>query len=76
MKKNKKQNVYILYTYDNFTNDFNNVMEYYTIKELLQDNKDILNLKNNRSIYHGITNSIDNIKTLINDKYIIIKEEL
>lgn len=71
----KKKNVFILYQYNEFTNDFNNVMEYYTLKELLQDNKQ-LNLKNTRSIYHGITNSIDNIKTLINDKYLIIKEEL
>lgn len=74
MKKTSK-NVFILYQYNEFTNDFNNVMEYYTLKELLQDNKQ-LNLKNTRSIYHGITNSIDNIKTLINDKYIIIKESI
>lgn len=75
MKKTSK-NVFILYQYNEFTNDFNNVMEYYTLKELKEQNTDIIQLKNDRSIYQYITNSIDNIKKLLNDKYIIIKEEL
>lgn len=75
MEKTSK-NVFILYQYNEFTNDFNNVMEYYTLKELQEKNTDIIQLKNDRSIYQYITNSIDNIKKLLNDKYIIIKEEL
>ena len=70
--KNKK--VFILYQYDQFTNDYKQIMEYYTIKDLLKNNKQI-KLKNKNSIYHSITDSIDNIKQLLNDKYIIIKED-
>ena len=72
----KQKNVFILYQYNEFTDDFNNVMEYYTLKELQEQNTDIIQLKNDRSIYQYITNSIDNIKKLLNDRYIIIKEEL
>ena len=57
----KNRKVFILYQYEQFTNDYKQVMEYYSIKDLLKDNKQI-KLKNNRSIYHSITNSIDNIK--------------
>ena len=70
--KNKK--VFILYQYEQFTNDYKQIMEYYTIKDLLKNNKQI-KLKNKNSIYHSITDSIDNIKQLLNDKYIIIKED-
>lgn len=76
MKVKKQKNVFILYQYNEFTNDYNNIMEYYTLKELKEKNIDIIQLKNDRSIYQYITNSIDNIKKLLNDKYIIIKEEL
>lgn len=73
MKKNK-QKAYILYKYDQFNEDYIQVMEYYNIKELKAQNKDILNLKESTDIYKYISNSIDNIKEKINNKYIIIKE--
>lgn len=72
--KNKNKKAYILYNYDSFTNDFNFINEYYNIKDLIK--KENIRLKNNKYIYQYITNNIDNIKHLLNDKYIIIKEEL
>lgn len=72
MKEKKK--VFTLYEYDNFKKDYKNIMDYYNLKDLLADNKQI-KLKNKNSVYHSITNSLDNIKQLLNDKYIIIKED-
>ena len=73
MKKNNKK-AYILYKYNQFKNDYEYIKEYYTTKEIKEDFKNTL--KNDKSIYHYITNSIENIKKLLNDNYIIIKEEL
>lgn len=72
MKKSKK--AFILYAYDEFLEDYNFINEYYNIKDLIK--KENIKLKNSKYIYQYITNNIDNIKHLLNDKYIIIKEEL
>ena len=69
--KNKK--VYILYEYNQFKNDYTQVMEYYNLKELQK--KENIQLKNDRSIYNYIYNSIDDITHLLKDRYIIIKED-
>lgn len=73
MKKNNKK-AYILYKYNEFNNDLEYIKEYYSTKTIQEEFK--TTLKNKNSIYHYITDSIDNIKKLLNDKYIIIKEEL
>ena len=70
----KIKQVFTLYEYDDFLKDYKNIMDYYNLKDLIEDNKQI-KLKNKNSIYHCITNSLDNIKQLLNDKYIIIKED-
>lgn len=70
--KNKK--AYIIYKYDEFKKDFTYIKEYYNLKELQEKEK--INLKNNKAIYQFIFTSIDEVKHLLNDKYIIIKEEL
>lgn len=72
--KKEKEKVYILYQYNDFKNDYDYIMEYYSLKELQEKNN--IQLKNKKSIYHYITDNIDNIKQYLNDKYIIIKEEL
>lgn len=68
--KNKK--AFIIYQYIDFTKDFEYLKEYYSIKELMK--KENIQLKNNKAIYQFIFNSIDEIKHLLKDKYIIIKE--
>lgn len=68
--KNKK--AYILYQYDQFNNDYTQVMEYLTLKELQE--KENIHLKNKKSIYNFVTTSIDEVKHLLQDKYIIIEE--
>ena len=70
--KNKK--AYIIYKYDEFKKDFTYIKEYYSIKELQE--KENINLKNNKAIYQFIFNNIEEVKHLLNDKYVIIKEEL
>lgn len=74
MKKTNK--AYILYEYDQFNDDFKQVMEYYNIKELKEQNKDILNIKESTNIYKYISKSIEDIKEKINNKYIIIMEDI
>lgn len=69
--KNKK--AYTIYEYNQFTNDFEYIKELYNIKDVQQEYKGVISSK---SIYHYITDSIDNIKHLLNDKYIIIKEDI
>lgn len=71
MKNNK---VYIIYKYNKFKNDLEYIKEYYQKKDILKD--DIIKLKNKYSINQYIYNKIDDIKSLINDKYIIIVDEL
>ena len=67
--KNKK--TYILYQYDKFNDDFENLKEFHDIKEIQQDFK----LKNKKSIYQFIKGSLeDNYIKLLNDKYLIIRE--
>ena len=71
--ENKK--AYIIYKYNQFENDYEYIKEYYNLKELQEQEKIIL--QNKKSIYQFIYNKIDNnIKHLLKDKYIIIKERL
>lgn len=69
---NKK--VYILYNYNKFTNDFEYIAEYFNLEELKQKND--IQLKNKKSIYHYIKNGLDEKIELLKEKYIIIKEVL
>lgn len=72
--KNKKT-VYILYTYNNFTNDYSQVMEYFSLKDLQEKND--IKLENKKSIYNYIYKSIDQvINNKLFNRYIIIKEIL
>lgn len=73
-KKSKKQNAFILYNYNKFTNDYEYIQEYYSINELIKDNN--IQLENNRSIYHFIKKEIQDNLHLLKDKYIIIKEKI
>lgn len=73
--KNKK-NVYIIYKFDEFENDFQYIAEYYNTKELQEKNKDIFTLGNAKSIYYFIQDEIKEQNRLLNDKYLIIKESL
>ena len=70
--KNKK--VYIVYKYNDFKNDFEYIKEYYSIKELMQNEN--ISLRHNNSIFQFIVDDIEKAKHLLKDKYIIIKEEL
>lgn len=72
-----KRTVYILYTYNNFTNDYSQVMEYYNLKDLQEKND--IKLENKKSIYNYIYKSIDQafeINNKLFNKYVIIKEVL
>lgn len=75
MKTTKTKKAYILYKRNEFLNDFEQVFEYYSIKDLLKDNDEI-KLENERSIYQFISKSLDDINHLLNDKYLIIEEAL
>ena len=66
---NKKQYAFIIYEYDQFQDDFKYVKEYYNTKEIQQE----YNIENVRQY---TTRTIEKIKHLINNKYIVIKEEL
>lgn len=74
MKRKKKKEVFILYEYEEFEKDFEIIAEYETLKELKEKNKEEIQLENDRSIYHYIEQNINDVKHLLNDKYIIIKE--
>ena len=69
---NIKRQVLILYRYNDFNNDFEYIKEYYKKEEITKD----LKLKNNKSIYQYIYTSIENVKSKIDNKYIIIKEDI
>lgn len=65
----KKNYAFIVYEFDEFNNDFKYVKEYYKTKEIEKDYK----IENVRQY---TTKTIDKIKHLINNRYIVIKEEL
>lgn len=69
--KNKK--AFILYEYDQMKDDYTFIAEYYNIKELQQKNNINIHAK---TIYKYITTNIDDIKSKIQNKYIIIKEDI
>ena len=72
MKKNRTKKVYIIYKYDTFKNDFEYIKEYYKREEIQKDFK----LKNVESIQHYTTKSIDTIKSLLDNKYIILIDNI
>ena len=75
--KNNKQDIYIIYSYDAFKNDYNYIREYTSIKELQEKEQDTFKLKNKKSIYHYIKENIDaDAINLLNNKYIIIKDTM
>ena len=65
----KKQYAFIVYRYDEFRNDFEYVKEYYNTKDIQKE----YNIENVRQY---TTKTIEKIKHLINNKYIVIKEEI
>ena len=69
MKKTRK--AYIIYKKNNYNNDFMYIKEYYNKKEIEKE----YNLKYN-VIYNYITTSIDKVNHLLQDKYVIIKEDI
>ena len=73
-KTKKKEEVYILYKFDEFEKDFEYIAEYFTLKELKEKEK--IQLENDRSIYQYIKKSINKAGHLLNDKYLIIKEDI
>lgn len=70
----KNKTAYILYQYNEFKNDYEYVFEYYSIKELQQDNPQIESTA--RNIYNSISKSLDHIKRVVNNRYIIISETI
>ena len=66
---NRKQYAFIVYEYNQFKNDFEYIKEYYSTKEIQQDFK----IENVRQY---TTNTIEKIKHMINNRYIVIKEEM
>lgn len=73
-RKKKKEEVFILYKFDEFEKDFEYIAEYFTLKELKEKEK--IQLENERSIYQYIKKSISKAEHLLNDKYLIIKEDI
>lgn len=70
---NKKQYVYTLYEKSDFFGDFENVAEYYDLKELQEKNG--ISLGNPKSIYYFIQDEIKEQNKLLNDRFLIIKEK-
>ena len=71
----KSKKVYIIYKYNENINDIEYIKEYNKIEEIKQD----YNLQNKKSVYNYIIKDIDNINSyynLLNNKYIIIKEDI
>ena len=67
----KKQKTYILYRYNKNNNDIQYIKEYNNYMEILKE----YNIKNYNTLRQYITDSIDKeLKNILNDKYIIIKE--
>lgn len=65
----KKNYAFIVYRYDEFKNDFQYVKEYYSTKEIQHDFK----IENVRQY---TTNTIEKVRHLIENKYVVIKEEI
>ena len=64
---------YIIYKYNKMNNDFTYYKEYYNLNDIIKE----FNLTSTFSLYHYIINNIeDNIPNLLNDRYIIIKENV
>lgn len=63
------KNTYIVYHYNKVKNDIQYIKEYLNIKDLESDYM----IKN---AYNYITEDIDNIKTLLRDKFIIVKDSI
>ena len=66
---NKKNYAFIVYRYNEFKNDYEYIKEYYNTKEIEKDYK-INNIR------QYTTKTIENVKHLLNNKYIVIKEEV
>ena len=67
----KKQKTFIIYKYNKNNNDIQYIKEYNNYMEILKD----YNIKNYNTLRQYITDSIDKeIKNILNDRYIIIKE--
>ena len=64
---NKKKYAFIVYKYEEFMNDFQYVKEYYKTIDIEKDYK-IMNCR------QYIVKNIEEVKHLINNKYIIVKE--
>lgn len=64
-----KQAYYIIYKYNKIKNDFIYIKEFTSIDNITQ----FLKIQKN-TIFNNINNNIDNVKSLINGKYCIIKE--
>ena len=65
----KKNYAFIVYRYNEFKNDYEYIKEYLLTKEIEKDYK-INNIR------QYTTKTIENVKHLINNKYIVIKEEV
>ena len=77
LKENKSiyltKRAYILYKYNKINNDLIYYKEYYNLNDIIKE----FNLTSTFSLYHYIINNIeDNITILLNDRYIIIKENV
>ena len=72
--KSKQKEVYIIYKYEEFKNDYNYIKEYTSMQELKEDASQTYNIKNPRSIYQYIRCNLEEKKEMIQNKYIIIKE--
>ena len=71
----KKEKIYSVYYVDTQKNDISYIEEFNNIDDLAQEYK----LKNKKSVYHYIYDSIDGldfrgIKNLLDCKYIIVKD--
>jgi len=62
---------YILYKYNNIKNDYIYLKEFYNIDDLIK----LFNIKKH-NIYDYITNDLENIKSLINNQYLVIKDKI
>ena len=64
---NKKKYAFIVYRYEEFKNDYEYIKEYYKTADIEKDYK-IMNCR------QYIVKNIEEVKHLINNKYVIVKE--